>query len=467
MDTVRGRALCEALFDMEYYRLLLKSRRVTNMKQPDVTKILLIGVLFSLIVINWETIQINLIVLFTLQRGVISQNCFWWALNDALPDSTGAELYQSLKTQGRFVSLNVLGERIYLITELRDIEELLGLSPDPFGPGKLKKHFFSTFIPTNVGISVGNDWKLKREYNDKALETDRLHQYNQVFGEYIETIFKESRPKNFEDFTEATRKITSRIIFGTYDYNPIIYKVFKQADSLLSARFNINTVNPDDLQEYRDYIRKELENPKPNTLLSLANTHHTLLPTDSVIDQIPHWVFPIAGLFSVHLPRLMVMLSNHPDEFIKVKREIENETQFRRNSYMRKCILEMFRLNNAVNSTFRGLTKSFTFENSDQVFEKGTQFAFFNNSILRDLFESPNQFVPSRWSTELEGSHTALMFNQGNQRCPGKELVISLLTQGVTKYLDLTKGTIETNIKLDTNFIPYMLNPCTITFQTT
>ncbi len=161
------------------------------------------------------------------------------------------------------------------------------------------------------------------------------------------------------------------------------------------------------------------------------------------------------------------MLSNHPDEFIKVKREIENETQFRRNSYMRKCILEMFRLNNAVNSTFRGLTKSFTFENSDQVFEKGTQFAFFNNSILRDLFESPNQFVPSRWTTELEGSHTALMFNQGNQRCPGKELVISLLTQGVTKYLDLTKGTIETNIKLDTNFIPYMLNPCTITFQTT
>jgi hypothetical protein len=212
-------------------------------------------------------------------------------------------------------------------------------------------------------------------------------------------------------------------------------------------------------------MRNQLENPKPNTLLSLANTHHKLLPMDVVIDQIPHWVFPIAGLFSVHLPRLMVMLSNHPDEFLKVKREIQEETHFRRSSYVRKCILEMFRLNNAVNSTFRGLTESFAFENSDTTFEKGTQFVFFNNPVLRDLFESPNQFVPSRWDIELEGSHSALMFNQNNQRCPGKELVISLLTQGLEVYLDIAKYSIETNTKLDTDFIPYILNPCTITFQ--
>jgi hypothetical protein len=241
--------------------------------------------------------------------------------------------------------------------------------------------------------------------------------------------------------------------------------VFKQADSILSARFNVNTVDAADLEAYRTYMRKELESPKPNTLLSLGNTHHALLPMDSVIDQIPHWVFPIAGLFSVHLPRLMVLLANHPTELAKVNHEIREETQFRRTSYVRKCILELFRLNNAVNSTFRGITKSFTFDNSDQVFEEGTQFAFFNNSILRDLFDSPNQFVPSRWSPELEESNRALMFNQGNQRCPGKELVISLLTQGLGSFLRMNDYSVETPIKLDPTFIPYILNPCTITFQ--
>jgi cytochrome P450 len=435
------------------------------MKQAHVAQIVMIGIGILIIVLNWEMIQINLIVIFTLNRGIISQNCFWWSLNDFLPDATGAEVYKTLKSQGRFIKLNVLGEHIYLLTDIDDIQKLLELSPDPFGPGKIKKNFFSTFIPKNVGISTGKDWKYKREYNDKVLETDRLHQYNQSFGEYIEKVFTEVRPKTFTDFTEATRKITSKIIFGTYDYDPILYKVFKQADSILSARFNVNTVDADDLEEYRNYMRRELGAPKPNTLLSLANTHHTLLPMDSVIDQIPHWVFPIAGLFSVHLPRLMVVLANHPEELAKVKREIQEETQFRRTSYVRKCILELFRLNNAVNSTFREITEPFKFENSDTTFGIGTQFAFFNNSILRDLFDSPNQFVPSRWSPEFEESNVDFMFNQGNQRCPGKELVISLLTQGLTKYLSLNNHTIETNVKLNTEFMPYVINPCTIVFE--
>jgi hypothetical protein len=133
----------------------------------------MMGVLLLLIVLNWETIQVNLIVLFTLQRGVISQNCFWWGLNDFLPDATGSQLYQSLKSQGRFVKLNILGEQIYLLTDIQDIQELLELSPDPFGPGKIKKNFFSTFIPNNVGISTGTEWKNRREYNDKVLETYR------------------------------------------------------------------------------------------------------------------------------------------------------------------------------------------------------------------------------------------------------------------------------------------------------
>jgi cytochrome P450 len=136
---------------------------------------------------------------------------------------------------------------------------------------------------------------------------------------------------------------------------------------------------------------------------------------DSVIDQIPHWVFPIAGLFSVHLPRLLVVLLNHPDEFEKVKKEIQEK---RSDNYIRKCILELFRLNNAVNSTFRGLTEPFTFEESDEVFPVGTQFVFFNNPVLRDLFDHPNEFRPSRWDTHLEQSYKALMFNQGNQKCP-------------------------------------------------
>jgi hypothetical protein len=57
------------------------------------------------------------------------------------------------------------------------------------------------------------------------------------------------------------------------------------------------------------------------------------------------------------------------------------------------------------------------------------------------------------------------MFNQGNQRCPGKELVISLMTQALVIYLKNNNYNIETNIKLRKDFIPYIINPCTIEFS--
>jgi cytochrome P450 len=422
--------------------------------------------IFILLVLylNWDTLITNLVMIFTLKRGIISQNCFWWRLNDLMPDATGTEVYARLKSKGRFVRLNLLGQHIYLMTDIRDITQLLQLSPNPFGPGIFKQNFFSTFIPNNVGIAVNPDWKYKREYNDKVLETDKIHSFNEIFRGYIREIFVKTNPKTFEEFSEVTRSLTSKILFGTYEYNPILYKVFKQADSLISARFNVNTLDSKDLEEYRNYIRYELENPKPNTLLYLANMHHKMLPLDSVIDQIPHWVFPIAGLFSVHLPRLLVILANHPKELEKVKEEIHTKSFLRNDNYIRKCILELFRLNNAVNSTFRGLTEPFTFEGDTHVFEKGTQFVFFNNPVLRDLFESPNEFIPSRWNLELEESFVALMFNQGNQRCPGKELVISLITSALVIYLEINSYSIETNIKINPSFVPYILNPCTIEF---
>lgn len=440
---------------------------VKNSIKKTRTNFLLFSFIFILLILllNWDMILTNFVMIFTLKRGIISQNCFWWRLNDAMPDATGTEVYSRLKSKGRFVKLNLLGEHMYLITEIQDIAQLLKLSPNPFGPGKFKENFFSTFIPKNVGIAVNPDWKYKREYNDKVLETDKLHSYNEIFGEYIQDIFTKMRPKNFEEFTEVTRRLTSRILFGTFDYNPIVYKIFKQADSLFSARFNINTVDPHDLDEYREYLQYELKNPKPNTLLELGNRFHTMLPIDSIVDQIPHWVFPIAGLFSVHLPRLLVILANHPDELMKVNQEIQQKEYAQKDNYIRKCILELFRLNNAVNSTFRGLTEKFSFQNSSEVFEPGTQFVFFNNPVLRDLFENPNEYIPSRWSPELENSFVALMFNQGNQRCPGKELVISLLTQGLVVYLEMNNYSLETNIKLDPSFIPYILNPCTIEFK--
>lgn len=428
---------------------------------------ILFFIILIMVLITWKNmddIKVNAIVFMTLRRGIISQNCFWWRMNDFFPDSTGYEIYQQLK-RDRFVKLTILGKEIYLLTDLNDIKELLENSPNPFGAGILKKNFFSSFMKKNVGISDSEKWIQRREYNDKILETDRPHQMENVFSEYIGEIFYKEQPKTFTEFTKATRQITSKILFGTYEYNDNVYKVFKQADSILSATYGLDFIDKQDLVTYEQYLTKELYNPKPDTLLYLGHRYHSMLPMEEVIQQIPHWIFPIAGLFSVHLPRLLVLLLHHETDFEIVKQEIIHKTYTNnRESYIRKCILELFRLNNAVNSTFRGLLEPYMFSNSEKVFEKNTQFVFFNNPLLRDLFEYPNEFVPSRWNAELEEETRALMFNQSNQRCPGKELVLSLLQAGCIHYLELCNFTLKTNHTLNKKYIPYLINPCTIEF---
>lgn len=438
-------------------------------KAKNALMLFYIGIIVIVILISslmpWDDLNINFIMFITLKRGIITQNCFWWKLNDYLPDATGTNMYQSIKKRGRFVKINIMGKTNYLLTDVNDIAQLLELSPNPFGPGTIKNNFFSTFIPANVGIAVNPDWKYKREYNDAVLKTDKQHVLMPLFFDHIKHTMSHIKPHNFSTFSEMARQITSKIIFGTYNYNPIVYKIFEQADSFFSAIFNVNTVDKKDLEEYHKYLEYELLNPQPNTLLAVGHNFHSKLPVNVLIDQIPHWIFPIAGVFAVHLPRLLTLLANHPTDLDIIISEIENGLHNNKENYIRKCILELFRLNNAVNSTFRGLTDDFVFEDSDIVFEKGTQFVFFNNPLLRDLFENPNKFIPSRWTIEAEDHVSALMFNQGNQRCPGKELTISLLTAGLVNYLNFNDNKIESNKSLNTELIPYIINPCSLEFK--
>ena len=158
--------------------------------------------------------------------------------------------------------------------------------------------------------------------------------------------------------------------------------------------------------------------------------------------------------------------------FKKVIQEIysinENYKEIYHLDFLRKCILETLRLNNPVITTFRTLTQNYTFDNKYS-FKKGTEFLILNNPVLREkeFFLHPNKFIPSRWTSQMEKSYYALSFNQGPQKCPGKELAIYLTQNFVYHFLKIKKigisKTIVTN-KINIDNIPQVLNPCSIIF---
>ena len=125
--------------------------------------------------------------------------------------------------------------------------------------------------------------------------------------------------------------------------------------------------------------------------------------------------------------------------------------------------MESVRLNNLVITTFRTLSEDFSFDEKYS-FKKGTQFLILNNPVLREkeYFEKPNEFIPERWTEEMEQSYYALSFGQGPQRCPGKELAIYLCQSFIYNFFrikNINKDTIIQTNKLNTTNIPQIINP--------
>jgi len=179
-------------------------------------------------------------------------------------------------------------------------------------------------------------------------------------------------------------------------------------------------------------------------------------------------MFPILGIYSLIIPRLLVLLYNHQHILRNVIKEInKNKDNY---PYLRKCILETLRLNNPVVTTFRTLLKDFKFDDNYK-FKKGTQFLILNNPVLREkeYFKFPNKFIPERWTTKMEQSYYSISFNKGPQRCPAKELSISLIQLFIIHFFKFT-GILKNRKKLktkkiDIHNIPKMMNPCNISIS--
>ena len=192
---------------------------------------------------------------------------------------------------------------------------------------------------------------------------------------------------------------------------------------------------------------------------------------EEVLHQIPHFIFPIVGLFITTLPRLLIMIFNHKNVLKNVINEVNSvkkdteliSDKIYKLTYIRQCILETLRLINPLVTTFGSLSQDFEFDEKYS-FKKGTQFLILNNPVLREneYFEQPDKFIPERWTPKMEKSYYAISFNQGPQRCPAKELVIFLLQSFIYNFFiikNINMNTIVEINEVDINNIPQITNP--------
>jgi len=450
-------------------------------------KIILIFIIILLIFLFYQyknNLQFNVWLMNRLivSRGILAPNCKWYNISDVLlgEDSSGINIYKKYKEKyGDFAECNMFNYKIYIVTNNIYIKTILDNSPDLFSVGLLKKRFFKSFMSKNVGVSSGCPWKNRRYMNEYALDTDKLHRYSDKFNNdiYKELLnIKDKKQLEFNDFINYGKKMVSKIIFNTDEINDDVYKLFTEANTIKMFNDNNFKINEKIYNNYINTLNKYIDNPNKESLIELCLSVSN--NKEEIIHQIPHFIFPINGIFNtLVIPRLLLLLCNHPNEFKKVIDEVNNvnytdydiSKKIYNLEYLRKCILELLRLNNPVTTTFRTLTKDYSFDNKYS-FKKGTQFLILNNPVLREneYYKEPDKFIPSRWTKEMEESYYAISFNQGPQQCPAKELSIFLTQSFIYNFIkifNIGKFKMISCKKINTNKSPQIINPCKIKFE--
>lgn len=412
-------------------------------------------------------------------RGILVPDCFWYTISQKLvKDGSGIDLFYKLKKrEGDVPKTFMFGYKTHIITKKSHIKTILDNSPYPFGPGKLKFTFFKSFMPDNVGVSQKCPWRKRRVLNEKVLDTDNIPQHNEKYNKDTNNQIKSHLLKDkivYSDFQTISKNIAGLIIFNTTEIHPDVFNIFSEANTVM-AFYTDYSIDKEVLKNYNNYLESHIANPLADSFVELCVENES--SEYEIKQQIPHFIFPVVGLYLTTIPRLLLILSNHPKKFQKLVDEIKNKNKLGNLSgkeiynlvYLRKCVLEMLRLNNPVVTTFRTAEKDLKLDSHK--FKKGDQLLILNNPVLRnpDFFPEPDKYIPERWNKEMEKSYFAISFNQGPQICPGKEFAIYLVQIFIVNFVtetgilnDINKLKTE---RINTDKIGQIINTCNLEFK--
>jgi len=420
----------------------------------------------------------------TYLRGLTTANKFWWNVSDLIEnDPMGYKLMSRIKLntidQGLykdFVPVETFGYKYYLVFRPENIEFILKNSPSIFGVGHLKYNFFKSFMPDNVGVSNGAKWCHLREANMQVLDHGYLTRLaDQIIAKTENLIV--TPPKTRLEFENLADQLVPFIVFGTNELPEALassaMKIFREANEIQFLVNENHKLDPIVVKSYCILLNYFIQKPIDESLIGIAK--HTGISDRLLMDQIPHWIFPVFGVITTSFPRLLTFLYNSPTDLQRVLIEIggldnRQAKEIYGLRHLRNCILETLRLNNTVISLFRTLLQDdfqFPAENSEasRTFKRGDQFSILIANSLRDpeYFPNSHQFIPDRWiNRQLEHHYPSLMWSIGPQGCPGKELSIFLLqvlTVVILKRWQLTEAKAINTEKIG------LLNPFNLNFK--
>jgi hypothetical protein len=197
----------------------------------------------------------------------------------------------------------------------------------------------------NLGVSSGIKWLERRKMNELVLNTNKIHQYIYIYNDYTKELLKNNIPTNFQEFKLFGENMIGKIVFNDINFNKKILNIFNEANSIYPIIFN-KPISLDSKKIYDEYLYENINNPKQNSLVKLGLSFYDNFDNNTIneiYNQIPHWMFPIGGLYHSVFPRMLCLLANNKDKLTKLINELKNvyeDLDIIKIDYVRFCILE-------------------------------------------------------------------------------------------------------------------------------
>jgi cytochrome P450 len=343
---------------------------------------------------------------------------------------------------------------------------------DPF----LKKRALSRFIPDALVISSGDEWRDRRNFNEKALYTGTLHPHHDAFKRIA---FREAeqlrgeRPDELRwvDFQSLGERISHQVILGSGEIKPELTaqlaRMVRWSNVLLRHGPSFSAF----YQQIERYLtRKE---PAASTACLMHDSSALLengsaRETTRVPTQIGFWFFVLKDALELHVARTLALIASHPEVQTKARQEVRAAGTLTVEAieglhYLEACLREQLRLWTPVPMLLRRATKAFSLRDEIPI-EAEQQIlihAGFYHRDARYFGAYADTFLPDATAYEFP---TVYFFSAHRQSCAGRSLVTFLLKATLASLLgrfrfELLGPTIEPGR------IPYLYDHFSVRFR--
>lgn len=366
------------------------------------------------------------------------------------------------------VRLKLPAAPMLLVTDRELSRHVLAARPsrDGYAAGTMKRKGMSYLAPQALTIAQDADWARLRPFNERVLCAGRPHEFQGVFLGHVRRAFAEP-VTSVEDIRTRMGTAMLAIVFGEgvaperlgSEIRALFGLVQNPVKRKLAGERGKRRVEA--LYESLRQAWRLGEAASGPSLLGLARAASGDESVETLLQQVPHWMFTFTGSGSDLLTRGLALIGSRADVLGRVRGELgaagplDAPASIDALRYLEACLLEGARLYPPVRFTIHRATAADAM--GDTRIPPTTELLQVFSLTQRDRTadSTADDFRPERWMSSESQAEAVYpnLFLSGARRCPGRDLILFVCKSAAAHLLH--QGLVVGTEKLAADPVPF------------